>query len=378
MHHDHDRSALARREVLTLLGVTAGGAVLGRFLRSPLRGRSRGSVFGAAAAVAADPSCVVRPEMTEGPFFVDERLNRSDIRSDPSDGSIRPGVPLALGFVVSRIDGSSCTPFEGAVVDVWQCDAAGTYSDARDPSFDTVGEKFLRGYQVTDASGVVRFVTIYPGWYPGRTVHVHIKIRTEPDSTAGLQFTSQLFFDDTLTDAVYTRQPYAAKGPRTTRNAADSIFQNGGDEMLLSVSDDGAGGFRATFAIGLEVTGTTTSTTPGSGGATTTTLGTSGCSSVAACLADLRSALPDPAAATSRRARRTALGLRRKVSRAAALIDRAASSTGARHARLNAKARAKLESVLALSQAASIRGTLGVAPAPITAAVESLLGVLSP
>ena len=147
MHADDQRlgDALARRDVLTLLGATAGSAVLGTFLRSPFRRRAGGGVFGAAMAVAADPSCVVRPEMTEGPFFVDERLNRSDIRSDPSDGSIRPGVKLALAFVVSRIDGSSCTPFEGAVVDVWQCDASGAYSDVHDPGFDTVGEKFLRG-----------------------------------------------------------------------------------------------------------------------------------------------------------------------------------------------------------------------------------------
>src|SRR5262249_1992177 len=101
MHHDDHRSALARREVLALLGATAGSGVVGRFLFSPVRGRPGGSVFGAATAVAADPSCVVRSEMTEGPFFVDERLNRSDIRSDPSDGSIRPGVTLALAFVVS-------------------------------------------------------------------------------------------------------------------------------------------------------------------------------------------------------------------------------------------------------------------------------------
>ena len=380
VHHDDHRfaGALARREVLTLLGATAGSAVLGTFLGSSLRGRASRSVLGAAPAVAADPSCVVRPEMTEGPFFVDEQLNRSDIRSDPSDGSIRPGVMLALAFVVSRMDGSSCTPFEGAVVDVWHCDAGGIYSDARDPGFDTVGEKFLRGYQVTDASGVVRFLTIYPGWYPGRTVHVHFKIRTDPDSAAGFEFTSQLFFDDTLSDAVYTRQPYAAKGRRTTRNPDDGIFQNGGDDMLLSVSEDSAGGYAASFAIALEVTGTTTSTTSGSGGATTTTLGTSSCDSVAACLADLRRALPDPVAATNRRARRTALALRRKMERAAALLDHAASGRGARHTRLNARARAKLESIRALSQAASRSGTLGVAPAPIAAAVESLLGLLSP
>src|SRR5262249_55898388 len=131
------------------------------------------------------------------------------------------------------------------------------------------GREVSPGYQVTDAGGVASFVTIYPGWYPGRTVHVHFKIRTDPGASAGLEFTSQLFFDDALSDAVYAQQPYAAKGTRTTRNADDSIYRGGGDEMLLSVSDDGAGGYSTTFALAVDVTGTTTSTTPGFGGATT-------------------------------------------------------------------------------------------------------------
>jgi protocatechuate 3,4-dioxygenase beta subunit len=376
-HHDHSKldGALARREVLTLLGATASGAMLGTFLRAPLGRRAGRGMFGPAMAAAADPSCVVRPEMTEGPYFVDERLNRSDIRSDPSDGSVRPGALLALTFAVSRLDGSSCTPFEGAVVDVWHCDAGGIYSDVQDTGFDTVGEKFLRGYQVTDSTGVASFVAIYPGWYQGRTVHVHFKIRTDPDSTTGLEFTSQLFFDDSLTDTVYAQQPYAAKGERTLRNADDGIYQGGGEQMLLSVSDDGAGGYAATFAIALEVTGTTTTTTTGAGG-TTTTLGTSACGTVAACLTELESALPDPASASSRAARRTAAALRRKVVRASALLDRAAASGGARRTKLRAKARTKLESVLTTSQAAALKGTLGVALGPITAAVESLLDLL--
>src|SRR5262249_61089228 len=114
MYHDHDgprSGALARRDVLTLLGATAGGAVLGTFLRSPLSGRSGRVVFGAATASAADASCIVRPEMTEGPYFVDERLNRSDIRVDPIDGSVRPGGKPALAVVVSLYRGPSCPPF---------------------------------------------------------------------------------------------------------------------------------------------------------------------------------------------------------------------------------------------------------------------------
>jgi protocatechuate 3,4-dioxygenase beta subunit len=199
------------------------------------------------------PACVVRPEQTEGPYFVDEMLNRSDIRSDPSDGSVKEGVPLRLVINVSQIDGSSCTALAGgAFVDVWQCDALGVYSDVQDPGFDTTGEKFLRGYQVTDVNGATEFMTIYPGWYQGRTVHIHFKVRTDPASQQGYEFTSQLYFDDSITDQVHTREPYAAKGQRTLRNDGDGIFQNGGSQLMPQLAEEGEG-YVATFNIGLQV-----------------------------------------------------------------------------------------------------------------------------
>src|SRR6266487_660789 len=211
---------LSRRQVLHRLGASGVLMLAGR----PLRG-------GSAATL---PGCVVRPQQTEGPYFVDEALNRSDIRSDPSDRSVKPGAPLDLTFKVSRISGNGCAPLSGAHVDVWHCDHLGVYSDVEDPSFDTVGKKFLRGYQVTDTHGVAQFTTIYPGWYHGRTVHVHFKIRSAPSSTAGFEFTSQLYFDDALTDKVHARQPYASKGQRNRRNSGDRIFARGGSELLIA------------------------------------------------------------------------------------------------------------------------------------------------
>src|SRR4028118_265283 len=199
-------SMLNRREVLGFLGGTAAVSLVGC-----LRGQSASVETGTSTqavtrtAIATTPTCVVRPQQTEGPYFVDEKLNRSDIRSDPSDGSVKQGIPLRLVFHVSQIDGSSCTPLTGAAVDLWHCDALGVYSDVTDPSFSTVGKKFLRGYQVTDANGTVEFVTIYPGWYPGRTVHIHFKIRTDSASQRGYEFTSQLYFADALTDQVQAR-----------------------------------------------------------------------------------------------------------------------------------------------------------------------------
>jgi protocatechuate 3,4-dioxygenase beta subunit len=198
------------------------------------------------------PACVVRPEQTEGPYFVDEMLNRSDIRSDPSDGSMKEGIPLRLVFTVSQIDGSSCTPLAGAFVDVWQCDALGVYSDVQDPGFDTTGKKFLRGYQVTDIIGRAEFITIYPGWYQGRTVHIHFKVRTPSASQQGYEFTSQLYFDDSVTDQVHVREPYTAKGQRTLKNDGDSIFQNGGSQLILQLAEEGEG-YVTTFNIGLQV-----------------------------------------------------------------------------------------------------------------------------
>jgi protocatechuate 3,4-dioxygenase beta subunit len=193
----------------------------------------------------------VRPAQTVGPYFVDERLNRSDVRSDPADGSLRPGAPLELTLELSRIVNGVCTPFEGAVVDIWQCDAAGMYSDVTDRSFDTRGQKWLRGYQVSDAAGRVRFTTIYPGWYQGRTVHVHFKVRTSLAANAG-EFVSQLYFDDGYTDGVFAQAPYVGRPGRRTRNAGDGIFRGGGSQLLLDVRASG-GVHRATFALGVQL-----------------------------------------------------------------------------------------------------------------------------
>ena len=189
------------------------------------------------------PACVVRPEMTEGPYFVDEMLNRSDIRTDPADGSISIGAPLELIFKVSHVSAGGCITLPDAQVDIWHCDAFGVYSDVENAQ----GKKFLRGYQITDTNGQAKFLTIYPGWYPGRTVHIHFKIRV-----AGYDFTSQLFFDDTFTDQVYSQEPYNQRGERNTRNERDGIYGNGGDQLLLNVTQNGLG-YSTAFDIGLQI-----------------------------------------------------------------------------------------------------------------------------
>src|SRR5262249_32715430 len=132
-----------------------------------------------AANTGAVPACVVRPEVTEGPYYVDEDLVRSDIRADPTTGAVKEGTQFVVSFNVSQVSSGSCTPLSGAVVDVWHCDATGAYSDVTDPGFDTKGQKWLRGSQTTDANGKASFTTIYPGWYSGRAVHIHYKVHPD-------------------------------------------------------------------------------------------------------------------------------------------------------------------------------------------------------
>lgn len=257
---------LGRREILRLLALSGAAVMVGcRTSESgdaaaTIADSSGGQLASAGGSGAALPGCVVRPELTVGPYFVDQQVNRSDIRSDPTSGAVSPGTPLALAFNVSRIDGGRCAPLDGAMVDVWQCDAKGQYSGVNDRmiGFDTVGQKFLRGYQVTDADGRAHFTTIYPGWYQGRTVHIHFKIRTPAagaqaaDAAKTYEFTSQLFFDDALTDKIFTQAPYAAKGERNLRNAEDGIYREAGQQLVLAVAPSGPG-YAASFDVGLDL-----------------------------------------------------------------------------------------------------------------------------
>jgi protocatechuate 3,4-dioxygenase beta subunit len=251
---DDDRPigrVLTRREALAILGVGTGVTIVAACVPavlstpSPLDSSATASPSASAAAVSSLPACVVKPELTEGPFFVDEKIERSDIRTDTNSGTAAAGIPLTLAFAVSKVSGNSCTAFEGAVVDVWHCDADGAYSDIAQNG--TSGENFLRGYQVTDANGNATFTTIYPGWYQGRTVHIHFKIRTDPAASSGLEFTSQLFFDEGVTAEVFAQAPYAGRGTQTTTNSNDSIFSS---ELLLVPARSGDG-YAANFAIGV-------------------------------------------------------------------------------------------------------------------------------
>jgi protocatechuate 3,4-dioxygenase beta subunit len=230
------------------------------------------------SAAAATAGCVLTPEQTEGPYYIDVALMRSDV----TEG--KAGVPLQLDLTVQRA--GTCTAIQNATVEIWHCDALGVYSGYDSNTVQAQGEPsnsgggsprpggpgagvspkpggppsgvapgggmpgsdaghvsptntatFLRGGQASDASGKVTFQTVYPGWYQGRTVHIHVKVH----AGGQVAHTGQLYFDEAVTSAVYTQAPYATHAGRDTTNASDGIYRDGGAQSMLALSPSGSG-----------------------------------------------------------------------------------------------------------------------------------------
>ncbi|MEM6325810.1 MAG: intradiol ring-cleavage dioxygenase [Bacteroidota bacterium] len=245
---DHDDlpigRLLSRREVLALLGTGSAALLVGC-------GTSTAESAAASPSVTSAPGspCLVKPEQTEGPFFFEDDLFRRDIRMDTASGAMSAGVPLTLTIGVSRVAEAECLPLQGALVDIWHCDADGAYSGYA--SEGTEGRNFLRGVQRTDAAGEASFLTVYPGWYRGRAVHIHLKVRTSEDADA-YEFTSQLYFPDDLSRTVFEQAPYAREGTRVS-NDRDGIYRRGGGaDLLLAPVPDGDG-YTARFDFGLDL-----------------------------------------------------------------------------------------------------------------------------
>jgi len=197
---------LSRRRLLGLAALGAAGAAW------PVEDASAGPRAVASGAI----TCVLAPELTEGPYY----LPNERIRRDITEG--RPGTPLRLRLTV--VDASSCKPLEGAAVDIWHADASGVYSGVAGNT-----GTFLRGVQKTDHTGLAVFDTIYPGWYRGRAVHIHVKVHLG----GNVVHTGQLFFPDALSDQVYEAAPYKTRGNPDTPDGADAIYRNGGSRSLL-------------------------------------------------------------------------------------------------------------------------------------------------
>jgi protocatechuate 3,4-dioxygenase beta subunit len=190
------------------------------------------------------PDCVLTPAQEEGPFYIDLARVRRDIVED------RPGVPLALAVTV--VDASTCEPIRDAAVDVWHCDALGVYSG--EPSEGSEGTAWLRGIQLTDRDGLAEFATIYPGQYPGRTTHIHLKVHTGGRRSDGTYsgghtaHTGQLFTTDRDDAEVFALAPYSRNPAEITPREADFIFrEQGGSSAALALARAGGNLARAGF-----------------------------------------------------------------------------------------------------------------------------------
>jgi protocatechuate 3,4-dioxygenase beta subunit len=226
-------TSIGRRNAIGRIGLTGVALLAGSRCGDGTATSASPPTGATSGAASSNAACVLTPALTEGPFYFDAGL----VRRDVTEG--RLGTPLRLALEV--VNASSCGPIRDAVVDVWHCDAVGLYSGYG--SEGTAGERFLRGIQVTDSNGRVEFETIYPGFYRGRTIHIHFKIHLDERTAV----TSQLFFPESVNDAVMATSPYSEAGARDTRNSSDSIYTSA---TLLDVETEG-GGYAASLVIGI-------------------------------------------------------------------------------------------------------------------------------
>jgi protocatechuate 3,4-dioxygenase beta subunit len=240
-----DDLTLSRRGLIGVLGggvasVTFGARALDAF------GANDGSVA----------ACLLTPEVTEGPYWIDTKLTRYDVR----EGT--PGLPLVLEFTI--VNAKTCKPIKGADVEIWHADASGEYSGfdggtsgggpggGSGPQTKT---RYLRGHQRSNGLGKASFLTIFPGWYRGRTPHVHMKVHV--GSAERVVHTGQVFFNEAIEASVYRTGAYASRGEPDTSHAQDSIFaQAGGSRAVVKLSrrPGGARGYVGRIVIGVATT----------------------------------------------------------------------------------------------------------------------------
>ena len=237
--HTEDGRITRRGSLVKLGGILAAALAAGGWKADSSESASGATTAGAGPAGVASGAvkCVLAPEQTEGPYYI----SNEKVRRNITEG--RPGASLTLRLAV--VDASTCKPIKGAAVDIWHCDAGGVYSGFGQGSGNRT---FLRGIQKTDAKGIATFQTVYPGWYPGRTVHIHVKVHLG----GNVVHTGQLYFPDTLTDSLYQKAPYRNRPGRDTRNANDRVYFNGGKNSMLSVRRSGAAGYVGTITMGVQ------------------------------------------------------------------------------------------------------------------------------
>ena len=251
-------AAGALQAFLTACGSSSGG--------SSSSGSSSSSSSTSGSSGSSSSSCSLSTNVTRGPYFVDNQSDphissdvvdatisqRSDIRTDTKGSSgTQPGLPLTLTLNVSSYSNGTCAPLPNAQVHIWHCNAQGIYSDVQ----SYTAENFLRGYEYTDANGQVTFTTVYPGWYSGRAVHIHVKVRVfDSSGNVTTEATTQLFFDDSVSTAVYaTSSSYSRSGARDTLNTNDNIYASESPALLVALSGSAASGYTGNVSIGLNV-----------------------------------------------------------------------------------------------------------------------------
>jgi len=232
-----DVKQIGRREAIGMLGAAGAALALGCGSESPTSPSSTTATT-TTTIPGTSSTCAVTPSETIGPYPSLTDLIRSDIREGKS------GTNLALTIMVVNTN-DSCNPVSGASVEIWQCDAAGNYSQYGTQTAQT----YLRGIQTTNANGEVTFTTVYPGWYQGRATHIHVEVIRNGASVK----VTQIAFPESTNAAVYSTGVYAARGSNPTSNSSDGIFADSLASELATVAGDPTSGYTARFKVAIAV-----------------------------------------------------------------------------------------------------------------------------
>ncbi|MFF7074233.1 intradiol ring-cleavage dioxygenase [Streptomyces pseudovenezuelae] len=284
MTGNHGNSSITRRRALAVTGgtVAAGGLAVTGYQSAFADTTGTTEATATASATATDACMTLMSSVTEGPYYLDGALVRKDITEGKS------GVPLTLRLtVVDATDG--CTPVKGAAVEIWHCDAWGYYSGytTANPGGSAPAESedgstandatYLRGYQIANANGVVKFETIFPGWYTPRTCHIHVKVHTGGEKEDGtyeggkVNYTGQLFFDDTIAEEIFALEPYSRHSGSYTTLDNDMVYDGGGASSgLLTLKAvhkaDPSKGYKGSLSLAVDPDAENTGAGSGGGG----------------------------------------------------------------------------------------------------------------
>jgi len=238
------KRTFSRRQALGLLGA-ASAAVAAACGSSPTTPTATTTSGGSSTGgTTTSSACAVSPNETAGPYPDRTGMvsNSAFYRQDITEG--KSGLPLTLALTVVNV-ANGCAPVANANVEIWQCDASGTYSEYG----SAAGQTFLRGLQATNANGVVTFRTVYPGWYMGRATHIHLQVYLN----GAVVKTTQVAFPETVSAAVYRTGVYASHGQNSTTNSSDNVFSDGTDHELAALAGDTSSGYTATLTVGISV-----------------------------------------------------------------------------------------------------------------------------